>query len=112
MDKHDRDSLFYSIKEIRQTLRNMETGRQYGAVEVNKKLERIEKKLDLCLQRTDMLDIKAVYTAERLYLEHEGGASYQDLANKSGLTFAQVRNKVAKYKRQLTEQIIGGIDYE
>ena len=113
MEQKDRDALFYNLKNIGQTVKRLETDRQYDAVEINKKLENIDKKLDVLMQRTDLLDKPTLYTPERLYIEHQNGASYRDLVNKSALSLSQVRTRINNYKKQITEQdILEGFDYE
>lgn len=104
MDKNDRDALFYNLKNIGQTVKNISTGIQYDAVEINKKLDEVNNKLDIVIQNTNLLDVSAVYTAERLYLEHEKGASYRDLANRSGLSLSQVRTRINNHKKKLLEE--------
>lgn len=112
MEQKDRDSLFYNLKELRGTVKRIETSIQYDAIEMNKKLKSIEDKLDFVIQRTDMLEKPSVYNPERLYTEHQNGVSYKELANRSGLSFSQVRTRVAKYKKKVERELLGGLDYE
>ena len=107
------DAMFYNLKELRGAVNRIENDRQYDTVELNKKLDNLDKKLDLVLQRTNMLEKPSVFSPERLYREHENGVSYQMLANKSGLSVSQVRTRISNYKKKVAEdELLEGFEYE